>query len=406
MALERLGRPVRVLLLDSVWPYEVSANVLRLQILRRLMREVEPTDDIATAVGPSKYFDLIVIRESLFFRYALNAYYRFGRDGEEFLDFLVRDNVAQWGEIPDESFNGYGPRSDSFRYDIPLITRSLTKIIFHNPLTGRAKRSYTAEREDESLPHMEPNISPSYGTAFGRGKGGLLFDDTVSDGLFPLVLLARDESRRLFPHDSILIVEVNSILSQMGTGSSEFVNWFKETRSNEIFDSHHALLANTDTYRQDFNVISEEERIQDCRMKVERFEEALQDLEEKMPSYIDQELQGIEYHDLQFGSEILVKELENKRDYSLLWKAHESLDLWKSIRACARSLQPPSPPPYAVHDSATFVRPLKLLSFGAFTWLHIMCTDPYLCRWWRFRRPRITHSCAETFERSREGRAS
>lgn len=68
MSGELLTRPVRVLLLDNAWPYDTSANLLRLHVLRLLLRRLQVKDDGDTIAGLFQAFDLIVARDSPFMR--------------------------------------------------------------------------------------------------------------------------------------------------------------------------------------------------------------------------------------------------------------------------------------------------------------------------------------------------
>lgn len=361
MAPDRLNRPAHILLLDNAWPYEVSSNSLRLSILRQLVNEIEPSDGPLSA-GPSILFDLIVVRDSPFFRHATDAYYRFGRDGEQWLDFIARDGLPHLDHIRDERFLGYAPPSESFKYDLPLIAHGSAKIISHNPSTRKVKRSYHVEEDETLLPKMEPELQNSYAVAFGRSKRGHIFDGETSHGFFPLILLAKQESLRLYPHNPMVIVEVNPLFGLSNGEHDQFIDWYREERGNELFSAYQNSpkpIIDDGTVR--FRSGNELEN--EARSSVLEFEAALQEIKEKRPGYNQHDLEGIDYHGLKLLPKSYVRDIETGAKHTTF--SRNSNNLWMSIRGCALSLKTVAPPPpYTIEDSKMPKPPLKLLSFG------------------------------------------
>ena len=66
MPAEPLNRLVRVLLLDSAWPYDTSANLLRLHVLRQFLRRLQAEGGGDTTAELFEAFDLVVARNSPF----------------------------------------------------------------------------------------------------------------------------------------------------------------------------------------------------------------------------------------------------------------------------------------------------------------------------------------------------
>ena len=109
MPAEPLNRPIRVLLLDSAWPYDTSVNLLRLNVLHQLMRELHLADEKQTA-GLFEAFDLIVARDSPFTRHflsELNGFARFARSENLWPPQIGPTPNYVFEEVGDEQFTGY-----------------------------------------------------------------------------------------------------------------------------------------------------------------------------------------------------------------------------------------------------------------------------------------------------------
>jgi hypothetical protein len=61
------------------------------------------------------------------------------------------------------------------------------------------QRSYTIEDQDRPAPQLDLSLLKSYATALSRGPLRRPYKGPWQQTLFPLVMLAKDESLRLYP---------------------------------------------------------------------------------------------------------------------------------------------------------------------------------------------------------------
>jgi hypothetical protein len=225
------------------------------------------------------------------------------------------------------------------------------------------QRSYTIDDQDRPAPQLDLSLLKSYATALCLGPLGRPYKGPRPQTLFPLVMLAKDESLRLYPYDPLRIVEINAQFGHSHYQTNFFKDWFQETRGREIFSAHLATLprskSRTKTGR--YYHALQNERLATSQASI--FEIAFSDVDYTNPGYGKDDLKGIEYHNLMFDPWKLLKSTSEKTVRSLCRETLESLELWHAIRACAASWTPRA---FSAAASNLLERPMRLLSFGTY----------------------------------------
>ncbi|KAH7355350.1 acyl transferase/acyl hydrolase/lysophospholipase [Rhexocercosporidium sp. MPI-PUGE-AT-0058] len=238
------GRSVHVLLLDSAWPYEVSANVLRFSVLQQLLNEIQPCDDLDRALGPLEIFDLIVARDTPFIRRVIEAW-KDPKTSRQWLDFAYsNEGPAIVGN--DNRFEGWTPlgETNSSQPEPPVASPGSAKIILQNPSTGALYRSYSRNGDEISMFELPPAIMDSWAVALCRRSNGQLHRESFPATSLPLLVIAKEESSHLFSNKHMYIVEFNPFFdSGLHLSMDDFLNWFTEARASEIFQAELAARA-------------------------------------------------------------------------------------------------------------------------------------------------------------------
>lgn len=113
---------VRVPLLDNVWPYDSSANFLRLHALGQLLRRLQLKNDGDTVAGLFEAFDLIVARESPFMRHFCRILSSFASSYR--WSYLLETGL--FDEDEDSQFDGFRshPQRGMFFFVAPVLLHS------------------------------------------------------------------------------------------------------------------------------------------------------------------------------------------------------------------------------------------------------------------------------------------
>lgn len=103
MSTEPVKGHVRVLLLDNAWPYDTSANFLRLHALGQLLRRLPLKNDGDTIAGLFEAFDLVVARDTPFIRHFCRILSSFASSYR--WSYLFESDI--FDEAGDSQFKGY-----------------------------------------------------------------------------------------------------------------------------------------------------------------------------------------------------------------------------------------------------------------------------------------------------------
>lgn len=207
------------------------------------MYELEPAHNWYDVAQPSQWFDLIVGRD-------IHEYYSVARNLgyweriQDCIDFFISGPMAhEYSTPPGESpFTGYRTPPvilpDVLEMDYSAGSACRTKVLRHNPNTGKIWRSYFTSMA--RTPQVTQKLKYCYTKAMARGKSGGLYRG-LSKSYFPLVALAKEEISRLFPNDPVIIVEINSLFGTPVNSpfpGNMFTYWFKMTRGLEIYKAY------------------------------------------------------------------------------------------------------------------------------------------------------------------------
>lgn len=105
------------------------------------------------------------------------------------------------------------------------------KILLQDPATGRLTRSYVADGVELPEIHLSPALH-AYARALGRDVRGQLCALDTPVELAPLIILTKQDNKRLFPHDPIVVLEINLMTGHPKTHN--FTHWFEGTRGGDI----------------------------------------------------------------------------------------------------------------------------------------------------------------------------